>query len=92
MKILLDSLHFNVHTRELYPKKLQPYEIKLKLDSWRKMVKCHLCDHPKLNYLFKDYFWTLIVLIAMNIIQVIVLNGKESTEFIQNLFPTKFND
>ena len=91
MKILLDSLHFNVHTRELYPKKLQPYEIKSKLDSWRKMVKCHLCDHPKLNHLFKDYFWTD----SINCNECnssCVLNGKESTDFIQNLFPTKFND
>ena len=44
MKVLLDSLHFNVHTQELYPKKLQPYKIKSKLDSGRKMVKCHLYD------------------------------------------------
>ena len=36
MKILLDSLHFNVHTRELYPKKLQPYEIKSKLELLEK--------------------------------------------------------
>ena len=25
MKVLVDSLHFNVHTQELYLKKLQPH-------------------------------------------------------------------
>ena len=38
MKVLLDSLHLNVHTQELYlyPKKLQPHKIKSKLDSGAK--------------------------------------------------------
>ena len=43
-------------------------------------------------FIYLKAIFGLIVLIAMNIIQVIVLNGKESTDFIQNLFPTKFND
>ena len=28
MKVLLDSLHLNVHTQEFYPNKLQPHKIK----------------------------------------------------------------
>ena len=40
MKVLLDSLDLNVHTQELYPKKLQPHKIKLKLDSESERVKC----------------------------------------------------
>ena len=27
MKVLLDSLHLNVHTQEFYPNKLQPHKI-----------------------------------------------------------------
>ena len=30
MKVLLDSLHLNVHTQEFYPNKLQPHKIKSK--------------------------------------------------------------
>ena len=36
-------------------------------------------------------FW-LIVFLAINIIQVIVFYGKESTDFIHNLCQTKFNN
>ena len=36
MKVLLDSLHLNVHTQEFYPKKSQPHKIKLKTDSGSK--------------------------------------------------------
>ena len=32
------------------------------------------------------------VFIAINIIQDVVLDGKESTDFIHNLCQTKFND
>ena len=58
MKVLLDSLHLNVHTQELYPKKLQPHKTKSKLDSGSKRVKYHLYHHPKLNDSFKDYVLT----------------------------------
>ena len=45
------------------------------------------------NDSFKDYFLTdSTVFIAVNIIQVIVFYGKESTDFIDNLCQTKFND
>ena len=45
------------------------------------------------NDSFKDYFLTdSTVFIAVNIIQVIVFYGKESTDFIENLCQTKFND
>ena len=45
------------------------------------------------NDSFKDYFLTdNTVFIAVNIIQVIVFYGKESTDFIENLCQTKFND
>ena len=40
---------------------------------------------------FKTIFWR-IVFIAINIIQVIVFYGKESTDFIHNLCQTKFNN
>ena len=33
MKVLLESLHLNVHIQELHPKRLQPHKIKSKLDS-----------------------------------------------------------
>ena len=55
MKVLLDSLHFNVHTQEFYPKKLQPHKIKSMLDSGSKRVKHHLYHHPKLNDSLKDF-------------------------------------
>ena len=58
MKVVLDSLHFNVHTQEFYPKKLQPHKIKSMLDSGSKRVKYHLYHHPKLNDSFTDYFLT----------------------------------
>ena len=45
MKVLVDSLHFNFHTQELYQKKLQPHKIKSKLDSGSKKVKYHLYHH-----------------------------------------------
>ena len=48
------------------------------------------------NYSFKDYslyFSTdSTIFIAVNIILVIVFGGKESTDFIDNLCQTKFND
>ena len=58
MKVLLDSLHLNVHAQEPFPKNLQPYKIKSMLDSGSKMVKYHLHHHPKLNDSFQDYFLT----------------------------------
>ena len=58
MKVLVDSLHFNVHTQELYLKKLQPHKIKSKLDSGSKKVKYHLYHHPKLKDSFQDHFLT----------------------------------
>ena len=91
MKVLLDSWYLNVHTQELYLNKLQPRKIKLKPDSGSKRVKYHWYHDPKLKDSFKDFFW-LIVFIAINIIQVIVFYGKESTDFIHNLCQTKFND
>ena len=42
MKVLLDSLHLNVHTQEFYPNKLQPHEIKSKPVSGSERVKYHL--------------------------------------------------
>ena len=45
------------------------------------------------NDSFKDYFLTdSTVFITVNIMQVIVFYGKESTDFIDNLCQTKFND
>ena len=49
MKVLLDSLHLNVHTQEIYPNKLQSHNVKSKLVSESERVKYHLYHHPKLN-------------------------------------------
>ena len=39
MKVLLDSLHWNVHTQEFYPNKLQRHKIKSKPISGSERVK-----------------------------------------------------
>ena len=48
--------------------------------------------HPKLNDSLKKIIFWLTVFIAINIIQVIVFYGKESTDFIHYLCQTKFNN
>ena len=57
MKVLLDGLHWNVHTQEFYPNKLQPHKINSKPVSGSERVKYH----------FKTIF-RLIVFIAVSII------------------------
>ena len=69
MKVLLDSLHLKVHTKEFYPNKLQPHKIKSKPVSGSKRVKYHLHHHPKLNNSFKTIFK------AVFIIQDVVFYG-----------------
>ena len=49
MKVLLDSLHLNVHTQEFYPNKLLPHKIKSKPVSGRERVKYHFYHYQTLN-------------------------------------------
>ena len=46
----------------------------------------------KIKWFIKKIIFWLTVFIAINIIQVIVFYGKESTDFIHYLCQTKFND
>ena len=66
MKVLLDSLHLNVHTQEFYPNKLQPHKIKLKPVSGSEMIK-YICIIIQ-NYMIKfKTIFRQIVFIAINI-------------------------
>ena len=55
MKVLLDSLHLNVHTQEFYPNKLQPHKIKSKPVSGSKRVNtiCIIIS----RFLEPELFW-----------------------------------
>ena len=67
MKVLLDSLHLNVHMQEFYPNKLQPHKIKSKPVSGSERVNTICIIIQNLMIHFKTFF-RQIVFIATNII------------------------
>ena len=90
MKVQLDSLHLNVHKsfiQRSYNHIKSSQSLTLGAKGWVPFV-----SSSKIKWFIKKIIFWLTVFIAINIIQVIVFYGKESTDFIHYLCQTKFNN